>query len=258
VGSDLYPNQQPGFDVFTLGVNGNSYGVVGVTVSPIGSLALASRNRPNDASVWVTDQPPSLTQASIYNDFIFANNSSIGNGMQILIERLAPNTPYGVTIWSFDRNSAGERTSEWVETSSGTPKPVISSYTWNGTNAPTADYQYTIGGLFTSSPSGRLQFEGRNVSATLSVFFNAMRLVAAPVGTQVKELGMVDGKLRIRVVGDYQGQPITLQESSTIAPGSWGAVADSEIIRTEGPAVTFEVPVGGGSMFYRAVSHPTW
>ena len=68
---------------------------------------------------------PSLSDPLIglmgwYNDFIFANNSTTdGTGLSILIERIAPNTKYGLTIWSFDPQSAGARVSDWFEIASG-------------------------------------------------------------------------------------------------------------------------------------------
>ncbi len=253
------PNLQPGFDEFTIGVNGTSYNSVGVTLSPIGSLGFQARNRVTDSPLWVTDSPPFLSQASIYNDFIYANSTTANLGMRILVERLAPNTPFGVTIWSFDRASTGElRVSDWTETSSGTPIPVATGYTFGGSIPPTNDFQNTMGGLFTSSPTGKLQFEGRNVSGGLTIFFNGMRLVARPTGTKIKQLGLVEGNLRVQVEGDYQGQPIILQESSSLAPAAWGTATGALSIQTNGPAVIFQVPTGNSSMFYRAVSHSAW
>jgi hypothetical protein len=260
VGSDAVANVQPGFDEFTLGANGNSFGSVGVTISPIGSISFAARNRPTDSTLFITDAPPELTQASVYNDFIFANSSTVDMGMRVLIERLAPNTPYGVTFWSYDRASTGNpRVSNWTETSSGTEIPVALGYTMEGSVAPTNDFQYTFGGLFTSSPQGRLQFEGRVVSGGVAVFFNGLRLVARPTGTSLKLLDVVEGNMIVQVEGDYEGQPVSLQQSSTLVPGVWSPAAGATQIDVNGPALIFQVPAGGGSsMFYRAVSNPTW
>ncbi len=266
VGLASSPNLQPGFDEFTLAVNGSSYNAVGVTVTSIGGVGLASRNRLTDSPVWVTNSPPRLTQASVYNDFIYASSAAVDVGMKVLIERLAPNTPFGVTIWSYDVNSTGTRVSDWTETSSGTPIPVATEYTFSGSNRVTNDFQYTFGGLFTSSPAGKLQFEGRRNaasvggagSADIGVFFNAIRVVARPVGTRVRQFGIVNGNLEVQIEGDYPGQPLALQESSTLAPGSWSAAVGATATLTNGPAVIFEIPTGASPRFYRAVSQPAW
>jgi hypothetical protein len=258
VGLDGAPLIQPGFDEFTLGVNGTSYGVVSVNVGPVGGINLGARNRVVDSSLRVADSPPRLTHASIYNDFIFASTGTEGLGMRVLIEQLAPNTPYGVTLWSYDRNSTGAaRVSNWYETSSGSDIPVALNYTFLGSAAPTNNYQYTMGGLFTSSASGKLQFEGRVVSGGNAVFFNGLRLVAQPAGSSMRFLGVVDGNLMTEVVGDYQGQPITIQESGTLAQGSWTGAAGATAVLTNGPAIIYQLPVSSsGAKFYRAASQP--
>lgn len=256
IGAAGAPNVQPGFSEFTLDLNGTNYGGVGVSVFPIGSISLAARNR--NADPYVTNRPPALTQASIYNDFIFASSAVEGNGLGVRVERLAPGTPYGVTLWSFDPASTGSRVADWTETSSGTPIPVVEAYTFVATNLPASDHEYTFGGVFMSSSSGRLQFEGRRNAASVNaagnndigVFLNAIRLVARPAGPRVAGIDAADGKLTLRLVGDYPGQSIELEQSPSLATGSWSA-APATIISTNGPQVTFEVPLGSGSMFFR-------
>src|SRR5204862_3559751 len=112
--------------------------------------------------------PPYLTQAQLYHDFIFGNSPNpLGPGVRVLIERLATNVNYAVTIWSFDPVSGGTRVSDWTETSSGTPLNVATAYTFNGNVQPTNDFEATLGGIFTSSATGQLQFEGVRSAASM-------------------------------------------------------------------------------------------
>jgi hypothetical protein len=70
-------------------------------------------------------------------------------------------------------------------------------------------------------------------------------------------LGVVDGNLMTEVVGDYQGQPITIQESGTLAQGSWTGAAGATAVLTNGPAIIYQLPVSSsGAKFYRAASQP--
>src|SRR5262249_4385889 len=133
-----------------------------VTFSGLGANALQSRDRVVDSVGlgFVTNTPPFQTQAQIYNDFVFQNSNTSTNGMRMLLEHLAPNTPYGVMIWSYDIGSTGDRIADWSETSSGTPIVVTNGYTFNGSAIPTNNFQNVIGGLFTSTATGKLQFDG--------------------------------------------------------------------------------------------------
>lgn len=253
-----------GFTEFDLGQNGTNFNGIGVTLGRIGGASLAARNR--ISTPFVTNAPPSLTQARIYNDFIFAGSATEGAGMSLLIERLAPNTPYGLTIWSFDPVSTGNRVSDWTETSSGFPVVIASPYEFQATNMPAADYQYTFGGLVTSSSSGKLLLEGRrnpaSVNATgaadIGVFLNAIRLVAHPTGTRIHAFYLREGTAHVQVAADYPGQPVQLEESASLVPGSWVKSAGATAVATNGPAVTFTVPFSGNAKFFRASSQKTW
>src|ERR1019366_7451275 len=104
------PDIQPGFLEMTLAAPSVNLGGITISVSAIGSISLAARDRTGTTGNQVTNNPPFLTQAQLYNDFIFGNNSStLGAGINILIEHLIPNTGYGVTLWSFDPQSVTPR-----------------------------------------------------------------------------------------------------------------------------------------------------
>jgi len=257
------PNAQPGFEEMTLLVNpANFTNTVRVTLSGLGSpvpAPLAARNR----TPAVPNNPPYMTQDRLYNDFIFANNANTaGTGMRILIERLATNVTYAVTIWSFDSSSAGTRVSDWTETSSGTPLSVATGYTFDGRIAPTNDFEATLGGLFTSSANGTLQFEGLrtaasvdgNNAASFGVFVNALRLVAAPVPhSRVVRGEMANGNLRVTAAGEYPGQPVSIQQTTDLIGGVWVPAVGGTPVSTNGAVVKIDFPIDPSQpqLFYR-------
>jgi hypothetical protein len=269
IGLTGQPNVQAGFDEFLLSANPMNFNnAVRLTISPIGVIALADRNRITGAMV---ANSASMTQAQLYNDFLFANSTTDGTGLRVGIERLGTNLWYGVTIWAFDPQSTGNRYADWTENSSGTPLPVTNSWTlggnpmsitnnqtyyFDGAILPANDYQYTLGGLFKSSATGTLQFDAiKNGGTSFGAFINAIRLVAQPVGTRITRTELIAGNLQITVEGDYAGQPITLHENSTLVGGSWNPATGLTTLETRGPIVIFEVPASSDVMFYRAVSY---
>jgi hypothetical protein len=256
------PNAQPGFAEMTLTGNPASFtNTVKVTISAIGGIALAERNR--TVAPMVFNNPPSMTQAQLYNDFIFGNSpGTVGTGIRVLIERLATNVVYAVTIWSFDPQSNGSRVSDWTETSSGTGLPVATAYTFNGLVPPVNDFEQTLGGLFTSSATGQLQFEGvrnaasvdGNNAASFGVFVNAIRLVANPVDhNRVIRGGLVSGNLRVTAAGEYPGQQIILQQTTNLVGGVWVPALGGTPVSTNGMVVNIDFPIDPAQpqLFYR-------
>ncbi len=248
-------NAQPGFAEMTLAVNPAVFAnAVGVTLSGIGT-PLADRNRITGAMV--PNNPPFMTQAQIYNDFIFANNNTTdGTGLSILIERLAPNTKYGLTIWSFDAQSGGARVSDWFEVASGTTNILQLGYTFDGTIQPTNDFEQTVGGLVTSSPGGKLQIIGlRDGGTSFGVFIDAIRLEANPIPTsRIVRTSLDNGAIRISAVGDYPGQPIGFQQNTNLVGGTWVDAGAPSLILTNGNVVIVEFPITQDQLFYRAVT----
>jgi hypothetical protein len=247
------PSVQPDFLGMTTAMSGTNFGGVKVTVSPIGNISLADRNRA-EGGVIVVNSPPGLTQAQLYNDFIFANSTTDGNGMRILIERLAHNTPFGVTIWSFDPQSPGLRVSDWTETASGTPVTILAGYNFDGSVLPPHDYDDTFGALLTSSATGTLQIEGvKRGGASLGVFVNAIRLVAQPV-MRITNAELVNGNIRLTIETQYPGQSISIQENADLLGGAWSLASGAGPAETHGPIVIAEFPASAGQLFYRVVS----
>jgi hypothetical protein len=200
----------------------------------------------------VIDNAPALTQARIYNDFAFANSSTDGGGLSILISRLAPSTPYGLTIWSFDAQSPRARTSDWTETASGVSVPIATGYTFNGSSLPVADYDDTFGAMVTSSANGQLQIQAvRHGGTSCGVFLNGLQLVANS-GIRITRARLAsDGNLELTVQTQHPGQSIAFQQSPNLSPGSWRLAAGGVTTQAHGPMVTTEFPVQAGPFFYR-------
>ena len=204
-----------------------------------------------------------MSQAQLYNDFIFGNSpNTVGTGIRVLIDRLATNVNYAVTIWSFDTTSGGTRVSDWTETSSGNPLTVASGYTFNGNVPPTNDYEQTLGGIFTSSANGQLQFEGvrnaasvdGNGAASFGVFLNAIRLVAAPVDhTHVIRGELMNGNIRVTATGEYPNQLVSIQQTTNLVGGVWVPAVGGTPVSTNGAVVKVDFPLDPTQpqLFYR-------
>jgi len=243
-----FPLVQSGFSPFSLAVNGTNYDGVNVTVSPIGT-SLTDRQRTSPVDV-----PPYFNQANLFDDFIFANSANDGTGMRILIERLATNTLYGLTVWSFDSGSLGQRMSDWTETSSGTPVTLQTGYTFDGSIPPTNDFEQTLGGLVTSSANGKLQIEGiRHGGTSFGVFVNGIRLVANPIpASRISKYALTNGLNVLAITSSYPNQQVWVQESPDLI--SWSNSATATPVLTNGMVTTFTAPVSNAQMFYRSAS----
>src|SRR6266700_2912264 len=248
---------QPGFSEMSLATNPAFLAnAVKVTISGIGAT-LAERHRfsPPDATM-VVNNPPWLTQAQLYNDFIFANNNTTdGTGLRVLIEHLKPNTTFGVTVWSFDPISAPDRVSDWTETASGSPVTIQIGSDFNGAAPPTNDFNNTFGGLLTSSSLGRLHLEGlRDGGASFGVFVNAIRLEANPSPSNGLIRGVLNnGNVRITGVVQYPGQPLDIQQTSDLVNGPWVPAVGGVPVSTNGMVIDIDFPLDPAApqLFYR-------
>jgi hypothetical protein len=246
------PVPQPGFVSMTLNGNPATFGGPEITLSTIGATSLSDRQR----SV-PTNNPPALTQADIYQQFIFSTSAIPGTGINIFIQRLASNTTYGITIWSFDQANAGY--ADWTENSYSTPVVLANQYYFNGAILPNADYQYTISALATSSPNGTLDIQGVVDSFNgpqPSVFLNAMQLVANPAIQITNTVVATDGNLQLTVLLQYIGEQIDFQQTSDLTiPGPWqSADGNANVTSEDGLTVTVEFPITATPMFYRIVN----
>jgi hypothetical protein len=246
-------NVQPGFQSMTLASTSVVFNnATKVTVSPLNGATLADRDR-NSAGI-VTNNPPALTTAFLYNSFIFDNSTILGTGIDILIQHLAPSTAYGVNLWSYDEASPGGRVSDWLEAISNTT--IYSAYTFDGNSHPTADWQHTLGALLTSDPNGQLDIQGtqNGLSSNFGVFLNALTVTANPVPIINSVVVGTDGNLVITAQAQYSGQTLYFQESPDLV--TWQDATDGFNATQNGPIVTSEFPFSGNMMFYRVATQP--
>ncbi|MEX2215468.1 MAG: hypothetical protein WD768_15145 [Phycisphaeraceae bacterium] len=168
-------NTQPGFDSITLndggvGVASKTFaGGIAVNIDAVG-FAFADHDRLRGTPV----NGGALTEAAIYQDFIFAPTP---NGLNATITGLKPNRVYSATVWSFDSGSGGARISDWsVDDGRVGTTLVADDYTFNGSVLPTADTDNRFTFTAISDAAGTLQIQGRSVSAAVGVFLNGVQL----------------------------------------------------------------------------------
>lgn len=249
-----FPEVQPGWTEFNLSKNGGTFDHgAKVTVSPLdGTLASELVERQRTGTEHLSDNPPIFTQSALYNDLIMARSALDRAGLSILIQHLAPNTQFGLTMWGWTTQNPTDKNMDWIETASGTPVLVATNYIWNTLRPPTNDFDCTFGALVTSSPAGELRLEGRENGVIYSVIVNALQLVAQPKIT-MSNSHLVGGNMQLTVQAQYPGQSIRFEQKSDLAGGSWVPAAGASITETHGPMVTAQIPVGTGQVFYRAV-----
>ena len=259
---------QPGFERGTIQAWTTYSGGVQVTVDGLGSAVGLVQQR--DRGPVGINNPPILTQAALYNSFAFLNSTALGADMRIQFARLAPNTKFGVTLWSFDYLSA-LRFSDWLDTTADVNNPVVlygngATYWWP--NVPTSDYQNTIRAYMTSTASGTLTIDGVNEggffgAAQQGVFLNALQVVANPLPTtSIANLVATTNSsaaavIHFDVVEAYIGQPaFSLLQTTNLAGGTWVPAQNGTLISTFGPSSTYEFPIQQNQhqLFYRAVT----
>ena len=147
-------------------------GSVTVSVMPVGSPTLDSRDRRN------TPLFGGAVEA-MWMDFLFANNGfTPDDGLDLEISGLQPNRYYPVRLWSFDKQSTGQRFSTWngVE------------YVFNGSDAgPQNDQTNTFIVQVRANSAGTLRLEARanrpeGNTGTHHVFLNGLELGDPPAG----------------------------------------------------------------------------
>lgn len=253
---------QPGFQSMTLS---NPSMVVSnatkITLSAIGGATLSDRSRNVTSPAFrysVTNNPPAMTTALLYNSFIFDPASTIGTGLDLLIQHLVPNTQYGVNLWSYDPDSdlGGTRGADWFEVISNTT--IANPYTFNALPTAENDWQATLGALLTSDPNGQLDIQGTvngSYAGQPGVFVNALTLTANPRPVIQSAVVAGDGNLLITAKAQYSGQTLYWQESSDLS--TWTDATDGVNAAQNGPIVTSEFPMSPSSMvFYRVRTGP--
>ncbi len=256
---------QPGFERGSI-QGWNSYsGGVRVMVDGVGSDAGKVQQR--DRGAIIVNNPPALTQAANYNSFAFLSSTALGADLRIQLERLAPNTKFGVTLWAYDP-LVSPRFSDWYD-NTNTNNPVLlygngAPYWWPA--APRVDYQDTIRAYMTSTAEGTLTIDCINEGSLLggpaaSAYLNALQVVAnPPPATYIANLVTTTNSsgaavIHFDVVNQYIGQPYSLVQTANLAGGPWVPAESGTPILTYGQITTFEFPIqSGGQLFYRVAS----
>ena len=248
---DIAANTEPGFQSFSLTAFGlgpftRTYGGTDVTLNGIG-VNLESRRRATPTA------SGAFTEEQLLRDFVFARDTTPDTGMDIVLEFLEPNTSYGITIWSFDTGSPGNRVSDW--TANGTL--VVSAYAFDGGVLPVDNNTYRFGFNVTSDVEGKILIQGRRnagSSGTFNVFVNALAFVRRQVrilDIDINSFG--DVHLTVEVLDPGATHHV---EQKTLLTDEWSPVPDEDV-EIEGPVgnilnLTFSA---GASQthFYRVV-----
>jgi hypothetical protein len=244
---------QPGFNSFLLAGTGATtapttylYGGVEATLSSVGGAPLDTRKRgtPNNTDTFTLEK--------IYQDFIFANQTSGTNGLALTVKYLDPNQTYNITVYSYDSTSAGSRVSDWY--ANGT---FIETWTFDGNVLPTSDTQYTFSFPTTTDSNGTLQIQGlRNTGSgtQLGVFLNAVRIDVAQLRIRSTQL-LGNGDLFMLIDTPSGSQEHRVQQTTSLTSGSWTDVTNATITQTS-PAssqVQAQFTPDPGTRFYRIV-----
>jgi hypothetical protein len=169
-------NTEPGFSPMTLTSNPASFNGISLTLSSLGGVTLDDRDRAAPL------ETASLTQDQLYDDFIYAPGTTDGYGIRLIIAGLPPNQDYTLKVWSVDAggSTVGNRTSDWIETASGTINPLRTGYSFDISSPPVVDGDNTFTAPVRSAANGRLQIEARrNGGVSSGVYLNALQLFSA-------------------------------------------------------------------------------
>jgi hypothetical protein len=239
-------NTLAGFMPFTImpgttGAQATTTGMVGgytvtltavdATGAPVGMFDDRDRATPTTAP----------TFGQLYDDFIFANVATTGEGggLDMLINgggALMPNTEYDVSIFSFDTGSTGLRTADWLDGNAADAIVFQTMFDGAVANHPTTDEQYKFGGTFRTDGSGNLLLRARETSAAShGVFINGFTISDDEPDPEPIELTLevnaATGAVRIaneQTVGFDMGYYEIRSSSGSLNPAGWTSFDDGE------------------------------
>lgn len=189
-------NTAPGFSPYVISGSPSSTGVVnGYTLQldvfddgdpNDGGGAGNQAGQMDDRDRVVPTTAPTLNQ--LYDDFVFVGGSAgPAGGLDIRISggALTPNTPYRVSIYSYDGIDANmgsltqTRTADYLDGNNGDAHVLTTSFTIN--MPPTTDDQYKFTGVAMTDAAGQLFLKGRRTTAAdVSVFINGIEVQSIP------------------------------------------------------------------------------
>lgn len=165
---------QSGFTAFTLDNSGSTVNGVKVSLLAAGAAtSLEDRDRPRPAN------SGAFTTSEILDDFVFAQSTSnlTSNGMDIRLEGLAANTPYSISLYAYDSDSAGTRSATW--TGNGTAL-FTTSFSGGFSVAPGSDLVHRYDATAVSDLAGTLTLAGRRAGGNPAVFADGLVIGVAP------------------------------------------------------------------------------
>lgn len=253
-GFETAADTEPGFDSFALPAYGvgpftRSFGGADLTVEAVGpGLQSRKRTTPTNSA--------DFTQERLLTDFIFSPDAAEGQGLDILIEFMKPNTAYTVTIWSFDTGSTGNyRVSDWYANG----RLVRSGWSFIGSELPTTNDRYQFSFDVTSDSSGTLLIQGRrnpSAAGNINVFINALRVTPRQIRIVRVELVPPDSLL-LTIEGTRPNALYVVEEKVQLTDPEWREVVDAAFGPPEENRIQAAVPLPTtGTRFYRVVELP--
>lgn len=201
-GAEPGSDTQTGFSPYFLGDIGSTSAVTstnGVTqtvngylvtlaTAPGGALGIGGTGTIDDRDRDFSFNATTLNIAQVYDDFVF--QSQAGGGIRLTVSggELAANTPYFVSIYSYDHGSPGARTADYVDLNNNNAYVLTTAFA-GGVVPPTDDAnKYT--GVAVTDASGTLSLRGFTTSGTLpGNFINGFEISAVPEPTAA--LGLI-------------------------------------------------------------------
>jgi hypothetical protein len=227
-----------------------AFGGAEVTLTAVGGINMQSRKRAAPVNTGA------FTEEKLLQDFIFAGDSALGQGMDISIAFLQPNQSYVLTIWSYDNGSAGNRISDW----SVNGVMLTNGYTFNGSTLPTDNSTYRFSFPVVADAQGTVLIQGRRSSAAtvpFNVFINALTIAPAPE-VRIRSIERV-APSSLRLTVDVANPAIShrVEQKSSLESPDWSTVPDAQFDPPNGNTlqVTFGVP-DTNIRFYRVVEGP--
>jgi hypothetical protein len=229
---DVPANTQPGFLSFTLdtastpGPVTRVYGGAEVTLATVGGINMQSRKRALPINDLV------FTDERLLQDFIFAADTTLDQGMDVTLNYLDPNAAYEITLWSYDNVSTGNRISDW----SANGVAITNGYSFNGATLPTDNSTYRFTFVAASDAQGKIVVQGRrNPSATVAnnVFINGLQAIRREM--RIIEIDFqAPAALHLTVEVINPAAMHSLEQTSSLENPVWTPV----------PNASFEPPVG--------------
>ncbi len=246
---------QPGFSSFTLPVAASpgpitrTFGGAHVTLSGVGGISMQSRRRTAPVNAG------GFTEERLLQDFVFAPDTTLGQGLDVAIDFLEPNQTYTLTIWSYD-NANNARVSDW--TANGTV--ITNGYLFNGTNLPTSNAMYQFSSSITADAQGSIRIQARRsdlATAANNVFLNALQIIARGELRITRIERVAPSSLRLTFNAINPAATHGVQEKTSVDDPLWTDVTGAVFSAPNGNTIEVTLPIPAtNTRFYRVVETP--